>query len=182
MSDLTSTHSYHSRRSALSYPTTGKSRCREPAALLRQPPAEAERVAWVEIGVASRPASVRTMALQPRRLLARAAAARGESRRTSLPGRGAHFSPHHMLGGGSRPPQHLHHMLGGGSWPRTPPRDSWSDPPGPCFYTSFRSIFEGKIILWSYMSFETGHILQDIGLSATISQLWGQNRLSGGYS
>ena len=57
------------------------------------------------------------------------------SRRTSLPGRGAHFSAHHMLGGGSdppqrlhhmlgggsRPPQHLHHMLGGGSWPRTPP-------------------------------------------------------------
>ena len=57
------------------------------------------------------------------------------SRRTSLPGRGAHFYSHHMLGGGSdppqrlhhmlgggsRPPQHLHHMLGGGSWPRTPP-------------------------------------------------------------
>ena len=32
------------------------------------------------------------------------------------------------------------------------------------------------------MSLETGQILQDIGLSATISQLWGQNRLSGGYS
>ena len=29
---------------------------------------------------------------------------------------------HHMLGGGSRPPQRLHHMLGGGSWPRTPQR------------------------------------------------------------
>ena len=47
---------------------------------------------------------------------------------------------------------------------------------------AFRSIFEGEIILWSYMSLETGQILQDSGLSATISQLWGQNRLSGGYS
>jgi len=64
----------------------GENRCREPAALLRQPPAEAERVAWVEIGVASRPASVRTMALQPRRLLARAAAARGEAARNYLLG------------------------------------------------------------------------------------------------
>ena len=54
--------------------------------LLRQPPAEAERVAWVEIGVASRPASVRSMALQPRRLLARAAAARGEAARNYLLG------------------------------------------------------------------------------------------------
>ena len=39
------------------------------------------------------------------------------SRRTSLPGRGAPFSAHHMLGGGSDPPQRLHHMLGGGSRP-----------------------------------------------------------------
>ena len=28
------------------------------------------------------------------------------------------------------------------------------------------------------MSLETGQIIQDIGVSATISQLWGQNRLS----
>ena len=42
---------------------------------------------------------------------------RNKSRRTSLPGRGAHFSAHHMLGGGSDPPQRLHHMLGGGARP-----------------------------------------------------------------
>ena len=42
---------------------------------------------------------------------------RRKSRRTSLPGRGAHFSAHHMLGGGSDPPQRLHHMLGGGPAP-----------------------------------------------------------------
>ena len=40
---------------------------------------------------------------------------------------------------------------------------------------SFRSIFEGKIILWSYMGLETGQILQDIGssLPATISHNFG---------
>ena len=48
-------------------------------------------------------------ALAPRR--------RHGSRRTSLPGRGACFYSHHMLGGGSDPPQRLHHMLGGGSRP-----------------------------------------------------------------
>ena len=84
--------------------------------------------------------------------------------------------------GGVRPPQRLHRILGRGVMAEDPPRGSWSDPPGPGFYASFRSILEGEIILWSYMSLETGQILQDIGLSATISQLWGQNRLSGGYS
>ena len=86
-----------------------------------------------------------------------------------------------MLGGGSRPPQRLHHMLGGGSWPRTPQR-LVVRPSGPLILRLISSIFEGEIILWSYMSLETGQILQDSGLSATISQLWGQNRLSGGYS
>ena len=89
---------------------------------------------------------------------------------------------HHMLGGGSRPPQHLHHMLGGGSWPRTPPETRGQALRALDFAPHFAAFSRGKIILWSYMSLETGQIPQDIGLSATISQLWGQNRLSGGYS
>ena len=45
-------------------------------------------------------------------------------------------------------------------------------------FTLISQHFSKKLIRWSYMSLETGQILQDIGLSATISQLWGQNRLS----
>ena len=67
------------------------------------------------------------------------------SRRTSLPGRGACFCSHHMLGGGVRPPPEASPHARGGVPPppapspharggvvaEDPPRDSWSDPPGP---------------------------------------------------
>ena len=46
-------------------------------------------------------------------------------------------------------------------------------PSGPLILRLISSIFEGEIILWSYMSLETGQILQDSGLSATTLQLWG---------
>ena len=63
-----------------------------------------------------------------------------------------------------------------------PPQRLVARPSGPLILHLISQPFSKKIILWSYMSLATGQIFQDIGLSATITQLWGQNRLFGAYS
>ena len=75
--------------------------------------------------------------------LSRADGAGRKSRRTSLPGRGAHFYSHHMLGGGSDPPQRLHHMLGGGHR-RGPPQRLVVRPSGPLILRLISQHFRGE--------------------------------------
>ena len=83
-----------------------------------------------------------------------------------------------MLGGGPDPPSTFT-TCWGGVMAEDPPQRLVVRPSGPLILHLISQPFSKKIILCSYMSLETGQILQDIGLSATTSQLWGQNRLFG---